>query len=182
MQKIRGEEACVTLKTNDDLLNAGIIVKCETIAEIAEYTGIDEAVLQETIDEWNQFAADNYDPIYHRGDPISDEGVKTFTTHINGVEQGNVQADIKAFDLQPVVAPYYVARLYHGVLNTQGGPRRSPLGEVLDLDRKPIPRLYAAGEFGAIYAYMYNLGGNFSECMASGRIAARNACALEPRA
>ena len=67
----------------------------------------------------------------------------------------------------------------HTLLNTQGGPRRSAKGEVLDIEGKPIPRLYAAGEMGPVYAFLYNGGGNLSEGMASGRIAVRNAGALE---
>ena len=174
--------AISTYQSNQELLDAGIIKKCETVAEVAEFTGISESALQYTLDEYNGYVENQYDPDFHRGEASSDEGVKAFTTSVDGVQQGNVQADIEAFDLVPVVAPYYVVRLYHGILNTQGGPRRSPKGEVLDTNRQPIPRVYAAGEFGAIYAYMYNLGGNFSEAMSSGRLAARSACALEPRA
>ena len=53
-------------------------------------------------------------------------------------------------------------------------------GEVLDVEGNPIPRLYAAGEMGCIYGYAYNLGGNFSEAISSGRLAARSISALEP--
>ena len=49
---------------------------------------------------------------------------------------------------------------------------------MLDAKRRSIPRAHTAGEFGAIYAYMYNLGENVSEVMSSGRLAARSPCAL----
>lgn len=60
------------------------------------------------------------------------------------------------------------------MLNTDGGPRRSPKGEILDLDGEPIPGLYCAGEFGSIWCHMYNGGGNLGERLAFGRISVRN--------
>ncbi|MEX2616093.1 MAG: FAD-binding protein [Alphaproteobacteria bacterium] len=41
----------------------------------------------------------------------------------------------------------------------------------------PIPRLYSAGELGSIYSYLYQGTGNIGECLAFGRIAAREAVA-----
>ena len=69
--------------------------------------------------------------------------------------------------------------MYTGTLNTQGGPRRGTDGSVLKVDGTSIPRLYAAGEMGTIYSYNYNGGGNVSEAMSSGRLAARSIGALE---
>ncbi len=42
-----------------------------------------------------------------------------------------------------------------------------------------IPRLYGAGEMGCIYPYKYNVGGNFSEAISSGRLTMRSASKLE---
>ena len=80
---------------------------------------------------------------------------------------------IEAFDLIPISAPYYVTKLYGCMYNTQGGPRRSANCEILDVDGNPIPGLYSAGEMGCEYAYIYNVGGNISEAVSSGRRAAR---------
>lgn len=44
----------------------------------------------------------------------------------------------------------------------------------------PIPRLYSAGELGSIYGYLYQGTGNIGECLAFGRICARNAVAESP--
>ena len=41
-------------------------------------------------------------------------------------------------------------------------------------------RLYSAGELGSIYSYLYQGTGNIGECLAFGRIAARNAVAERP--
>ena len=65
------------------------------------------------------------------------------------------------------------------MLNTQGGAKRNGACEVLDLEGNPIPRLYSAGEFGTIYGYMYNGGGNISEAVASGRVAGQNSAVLD---
>lgn len=50
----------------------------------------------------------------------------------------------------------------------------------MDPDGKPIPRLYNAGEFGSIYGFLYQDGGNLAECIAFGRIAGKNGAAEKP--
>ena len=49
----------------------------------------------------------------------------------------------------------------------------------MSVDGTLIPRLFGAGELGAIYPYNYNGGGNVSEAIASGRLAARQIALLE---
>ncbi|MEG0461385.1 FAD-binding protein, partial [Gordonibacter sp.] len=63
---------------------------------------------------------------------------------------------------------------------TQGGAKRNGESQVLDIDGSVIPRLYSAGEFGSIYAYMYNGGGNISEAVSTGRIAGIGCAKLDP--
>jgi hypothetical protein len=66
------------------------------------------------------------------------------------------------------------------MLNTQGGPRRNERGQIVRPDDTPIPRLYSAGELGSIYSHLYQGTGNIGECLAFGRISARNAVAESP--
>ena len=66
------------------------------------------------------------------------------------------------------------------MLNTQGGPRRNEKAQIVRPDGAPIPRLYSAGELGSIYSYLYQGTGNIGECLAFGRIAARNVVAETP--
>lgn len=167
-------EAANPLTSNAELLDAGIVVRCESMADIARVTGIDEAVLQRTIDEYNANVAEGVDPDFHRGEASTDEGLAA--SHVASADSAS--ATIEAFSLEPIELPCYCVRLFPGILNTQGGPKRSALGEVLDTEGVPIRRLYAAGELGTIYSYKYNLGGNFSEAISSGRVAARSAGAL----
>jgi len=76
--------------------------------------------------------------------------------------------------------PFYVVELSPSMFNTQGGPRRNEKGQILRPDGTPIPRLYSAGELGSIYSYLYQGSSNIGECLAFGRISARNAVAEKP--
>ena len=169
-------EAVGALQDNQSLLDAGIIKTCETVADLAELTGIDEVVIQATLDSYNANVDAGADPDFHRGEAITDEGLAA--SHVATADSAS--AVIEEFPLEKVEPPFYCVRLFPAILNTQGGPKRSALGEVVDTKGNPIPRLYSAGELGTIYSYRYNLGGNFSEAISSGRVAARNAGSLEP--
>ena len=76
--------------------------------------------------------------------------------------------------------PYYAIQLWPCLLNTQGGPKRDGESRVLDPDGKPIPRLYAAGELGSIWGYLYQGANNIGECIVFGKIAGKNAAAEKP--
>jgi succinate dehydrogenase/fumarate reductase flavoprotein subunit len=78
--------------------------------------------------------------------------------------------------LTPVATPpFYAIRVFPCLLNTQGGPKRNAKAQVIDPWNRPIPRLYAAGELGSIWGFMYQSGGNLGECLAFGRIAGSHA-------
>lgn len=163
--------------TNQEALDAGVIVKCDTVEELAEATGLDLESLSGTIDEYNAAADANDDAQFGRG-KAKNEYSELMTA------PGNEDDEVAraAFDLVRIEAPYYAIQLVGTLLNTQGGPKRSASCEVLDPFDQPIPRLYAAGEMGCEYPYIYNVGGNIAEAIASGRHAARAMGALEPLA
>ena len=71
--------------------------------------------------------------------------------------------------------PFYALKLGATMFNTQGGPRRNALAQVVDVNLNPIPGLFSAGELGALWPDMYNGGGNISEATVFGRMAGRNA-------
>lgn len=72
--------------------------------------------------------------------------------------------------------PFYAIEIVPALsFNTQGGPRHSAKGEILDAQALPIPGLFAGGEFGSIFPDMYNGGGNLGETAIFGRIAGKNA-------
>ncbi len=60
-----------------------------------------------------------------------------------------------------------------------GRPEHDVNQRVLDPMKKPIPRLYCAGEISSIYGHFYMEAGNITECFVAGKIAGQNA-AQEP--
>ena len=107
------------------------------------------------------------------------EGRDQISNAGEGEGGGEEELAIRAFDLEPLEGPFYGIEIALGILNSQGGARRNGLCEVLNTEGQPIPRLYSAGEFGSIYSYMYNGGGNISEAVATGRVAGQQAASLD---
>ncbi len=133
-------------------LQRGWIKRGDTVAELAASIGLDPGALEHSIGRWNR--------ICERGED-SDFG------------RSKMQVPITR-------APFYAIELSPSMLNTQGGPRRNERGQIVRPDSTPIPRLYSAGELGSIYSDLYQGTGNIGECLAFGRISARNAVAEKP--
>lgn len=128
-------------------ISKGWVVKGATIEELAANMKVDPAVLKATVDKFNTFATTGLDADFGR----------------------------KASTMAPLAGPFYATRAWPIMVNTDGGPKRDEKARVLRVDGTPIPRLYSAGEFGSFFPHYYQGGGNTSECMATGRIAATNA-------
>lgn len=161
------------------LLEAGLIKKADSPEALAELIGYDPTTFAETISTYNQYCADGKDPDFHRGEPITE----VIATGMGDSKEENAEktaAASEGFPIVPLNGTFYAMQMHTEIGNTQGGPKRGVGGEVIDVEGNPVPRLYAAGEFGCIYSYQYNGGGNVSEAMSSGRIAARSIAALEP--
>lgn len=103
-----------------------------------------------TVDRWNADFAAGGDTLYGRG------------------------ADSMYAISEP---PFYAIPLHPTMFNTQGGAERDEQARVLDRDGNPIPHLYSAGEFGAMWSCNYNGGCNIGEGVMYGRIAGENAAA-----
>ena len=127
------------------------VIKADTLAELAEKTGMNADILASTIANFNTYAETGVD-----------------------LEQGRAAETMTAFAAE---GPYYAIETVPGILNTQGGPRRNENAEVLDNDGNPIPHLYSAGELGGICSLQYQGGGNIAECLIFGKIAGENAAA-----
>jgi hypothetical protein len=133
-------------------LERGWIKRAGTIGELAAAIGLDAAALEATMLRWNHLCETGKDIDFGRRKMLLPFGSP----------------------------PYYAIELSPSMLNTQGGPRRNERGQILRPDGTPIPRLYSAGELGSIYSYLYQGTGNIGECLAFGRISARNAVAEVP--
>ena len=137
---------------SSDPVADGWLLKADTIEDLANQMGVPTDELKKTVDMWNEFCDRGEDLAFYR----------------------------PADTLTPVAtAPFYAQRCNPSLLNTDGGPKRSAKGEVLAADGTPIAGLYAAGEFGSVWGYLYNGNGNVGEAMAFGRIAARACVGLD---
>jgi succinate dehydrogenase/fumarate reductase flavoprotein subunit len=134
-------------------IERGWIIKTDTIADLAEKINVSHKNLEETIARFNNYCASGKDIEFDRS-------------------EGSMAAIKKP--------PYYALELGLVLVNTQGGPKHNRYGQVLDPDNKPIPRLYAAGELGSFFGFLYQWGSNYPEAWAFGRIAGRQAASEKP--
>lgn len=132
-------------------IDKGYLFKADSIEELAKKADIDPATLQETVDNWNAMVASGIDTEFGRTGQLS-----------------------------PIsTPPFYLSEMALSFINTQGGPERDAAHRVLDWNGSAIPRLYAGGEFGSIYGFLYQGAGNVPEAMGA-RVAGENAAAEEP--
>ncbi|MDD4859049.1 MAG: FAD-binding protein [Dehalococcoidales bacterium] len=80
-------------------------------------------------------------------------------------------------DMSAITGPFYAIPIHPALFCTQGGGRRDKEGRVLDPDGKPIPRLYEAGELGAISGWLYQGSTSLADCIIFGQISGKNAAA-----
>ena len=165
-------------KTIPEYVEDGVVMKADTIEELAEQLGLDPTALAHTVNTYNENAADNVDPDFGRGTTIEARGFKMYLG--DGVANDTSTPLVEPFDLVQLEPPFYGVQIIRAGVNSQGGPERDEHCNVKRPDGTTIPRLYTAGELGAIYPYMYNGGGNVAEALATGRIAAREIGKLEP--
>ena len=133
----------------------GILKTDETIPGLARKLGVDPDALEATMDRWNRFAAARKDDDFGR--------------------PAGTMMKIQR-------PPYFAGEVWPVVSNTQGGPVHDARQRIIDVEDKPIPRLYAAGELGSSFGHLYLAGGNIAECFVTGRIAGREAALLPARA
>ena len=133
-------------------VNKGWIKKGNSIEEIAGQIDVNPKILKATIERWNSLCGEGKDKDFRRPP-------KT---------------------MMPLASPpFYVVEAWPIVNNTQGGPEHDVKQRVLDPMKKPIPRLYVAGEISSIYGHLYLEAGNITECFVAGKIAGQTA-AQEP--
>ena len=144
-----------------------MIVQAGTIEDLAKKIGVPEANLVETVKRWNEQIKAGADLDFGRA--IEKKGKVAF----EGREAPVVSAPLGD-------GPYYAAKLYPALLNTQGGPRRNTKGQVLNPFKEPIARLYSAGELGSMWGHIYQGATNNAEACVFGRIAGRTVAAEKP--
>ncbi len=126
----------------------GVIVKADTLDEVAKAQGVDAEELKKTVEKWNKYCADGKDPDFG------------YSAEMNTIEDG----------------PYYLMACKPAVHYTMGGLHITPEAEVLDKNGKPIAALYAAGEVAGHKMGTHRLGSSSTtDIYTFGRIAGKNA-------
>jgi succinate dehydrogenase/fumarate reductase flavoprotein subunit len=136
---------------NQAEVDNGIIIKADTIEELAEKLAIDTQTVIDSIREYNA-----------------------------GCESGEDAFGRESVTLQPIAqGPFYALNIVPGIVCTGGGAKRNTRSQVLGHDGEAIPRLYEAGELGSMFSNLYQNGCYLTEAMITGRAAARNVMALD---
>jgi hypothetical protein len=143
---------------NLDAINRGWILKADTIEELVAKIKadpenrelVDVANVKEAIRKFNEYCAAGRDAEFGR----------------TPATMGPVEKP-----------PFYAMKLYPGGPNTKGGIDADAQRRVLDWEGKPIPRLFTAGEISSVFKFVYQAGGNLTECIVCGRVAGKNAAA-----
>lgn len=135
------------------------LVRADTLEELAQKVGIDEAGLRATVERWNGHAREGHDPDFGRDTQMGD--VYAPDTTIGTIEE----------------APFYAMPVYPGTLGTKGGPRTDARARVLNVRGDAIPGLYAAGNAmaGTSGAGYYGAGCTIGLALTWGYIAGRDA-------
>lgn len=129
-------------------LENGILVRADSINELAGKMGVDPDELAASVERWNAAVAAGED---------HDHGRLPET-------------------MMPLKSPpFYFGHVFPVVINTQGGPRHDAQQRVVNPFGEPIAGLYAAGELGSLFGHLYMSGGNLAECVVGGRIAGAQA-------
>lgn len=129
------QSACKTLKYHhrqnelDELIQKGIVIKADTLDELAEKMKIPVDTFKKTVDRYNELAA--------KGD---DEDFGKDKAYLTSVSQ----------------APFYAGHIGTALLVTLGGLTINEKLQVLDKEKNIIPGLYAAGNnSGSCFAVDY---------------------------
>ncbi|MDO4937361.1 MAG: FAD-dependent oxidoreductase [Sutterellaceae bacterium] len=147
-------------RDNSDAVKKGWILKGDTLEELAEKirtqkencNRMDGATLAETVKRFNKFCDDKKD----------------------------LDFDRRAKTLEPLSeGPFYAVPLVAGGPNTKGGLAADAKRRVLDWDYKPIPRLFAVGEVASVLKFVYQSGGNLTECVVFGQVAGKEIAKLD---
>lgn len=138
---------------NQAEIDKGWIIRADTISELAEKIGQNPAVLQATIDRYNEMCAKGTDEDFGRNPET-----------MGPIEKG----------------PFYAVALTPALVATTGGAMRDTHSRALDWNNNPIPNLYCVGELGSYVSNLYQNGIFLNECITSGRAAAQDAFGVEP--
>ena len=147
------------------LLESGMLKQAWTLDDLAHMCDIDPAGLSETVERFNQNAAQGIDPDYGRGESAYNRAL--------GDPNHKVHPCLGPID-EP---PYYAVQVVPGDIGTCGGLVTDEHAQVVDNDDRPIEGLYATGNGTATVMGRHYLGpgASIANTMVFGYVAARHA-------
>lgn len=114
-----------------------VLVKADSLEELAKKTGVDANGLKETVQRNNQYAQSGSDPDFHRGESYYDRYYGDANTTPNPC-------------IAPIQdAPFYALPIHPGDIGTKGGVLTDVNACALDQQGKVIPGLYVIGNSAA---------------------------------
>lgn len=150
-------------------MESGVIVKADTLEELAAKTGLPADAFKATVDRFNGFARAGVDEDFHRGESAYDRYYGDPTNkpnpNLGAISHG----------------PFYAAKMVPGDLGTKGGVVTDVVGRALRDDGSVIEGLYAAGNVSApVMGHTYpGPGGTIGPAMTFGYLAARHLAGKE---
>ncbi|WP_287002027.1 MULTISPECIES: 3-oxosteroid 1-dehydrogenase [Gordonia] len=147
--------------------DSGVVVKADTISELADKIGVPADALTTTTERFNGFAKSGVDADFHRGESGYDHYYGDITNKPNP-------------SLGPVrKAPFYAVKMVPGDLGTKGGIDTDASGRALRPDGSVIEGLYAAGNTSApVMGHTYaGPGATIGPALVFGYLAALDAAA-----
>jgi succinate dehydrogenase/fumarate reductase flavoprotein subunit len=134
---------------NSAEIDAGWIKRGADSSELAATTGLDPAILKDTLAGYAAAVSRRADHEFGRS-PAT---------------------------LVPLLPPLYAIQMTPGVATASGGPRRDAQARVVRPGGGPIPGLFAAGAAGSIWGHLTEHGGGLTDAIVFGRIAGTRAAA-----
>ncbi|HTZ93797.1 MAG TPA: 3-oxosteroid 1-dehydrogenase [Streptosporangiaceae bacterium] len=119
-------------------LRSGVVVKADSLAELASQIGVSADGLTKTVQTFNEFAKAGKDADFGRGDSAYD--------HYYGDPNCKPNPNLAPL----ATPPYYAIKIVPGDLGTKGGLRTDEHARVLRADGSVIDGLYAAGNTSAM--------------------------------
>jgi 3-oxosteroid 1-dehydrogenase len=127
----------------DKWLEAGVLKRADTLAELAELIGVPAGALEKSVEEFNGFARDGVDKQFHRGEAPWDRYIVAGAGAFAGLPPHEVGPNPCLAPLDR--PPFYAVTLVVSDLGTKGGLTTDDHARVLRPDHSVIKGLYAAG-------------------------------------
>jgi hypothetical protein len=131
-------------------VESGWIKSADRPAGLARQMGVEPAVLEATLDEYNAAARAGRDDRFGRA---ADTLVPLDTTRLYAIET------------------------WPGIAGTTGGPQHDQQARVLRPDGQPMPGLYAAGAVSLVWGHLIEHGGGLTDALVFGQLAGTHAAA-----